>query len=109
VLVDLRGKDMTGAAAQDLLEDVGIICNKNRIPFDPLGAEKTSGIRLGTSAATSRGFREPEMTLLVEMIDRALSGSVAERGKVKQDVKRLCTRFPLLSDPFGMEAACMDQ
>jgi len=109
VLVDLRGKDMTGAAAQDLLEDVGIICNKNRIPFDPLGAEKTSGIRLGTSAATSRGFREPEMTLLVEMIDRVLSGSVAERGKVKQDVKGLCTRFPLLSDPFGMEAACMDQ
>lgn len=109
VLVDLREKDMTGAVAQDLLEDAGIICNKNRIPFDPLGAEKTSGIRLGTSAATSRGFRETEMTLLVEMVDRVLSGSVDERRKVNQDVKRLCARFPILSDPFGIEAACKDK
>lgn len=109
VLVDLREKDMTGAAAQNLLEDVGIICNKNRIPFDPLGAEKTSGIRLGTSAVTSRGFGEPEMTFLAEMIDRVLSGSAVERENVKQDVKRLCMRFPVPSDLFGMEAACMDK
>ncbi len=106
VLVDLREKDMTGTAAQDLLEDAGMICNRNRIPFDPLGAEKTSGIRIGTSAVTSRGFREPEMHLLAEMIDRVLSGSGEEKKIVKRDVKRLCKRFPLASDPFGMEAAC---
>ena len=73
VLVDLRGKGMNGAEAQAALEDAGIICNKNRVPLDPLGAEKTSGIRFGSSAVTSRGFREAVMGLIAGMIDRVLS------------------------------------
>lgn len=100
VLVDLTPKDMTGVRAQELLEETGIICNKNAIPFDPLGPEKASGIRLGTSAATSRGFREPEMALIAEMIDGILTGSSRPEG-VKEKVKELCNRFPVHPDLHG--------
>ncbi|MBW1722322.1 MAG: serine hydroxymethyltransferase [Deltaproteobacteria bacterium] len=102
VLVDLRNQGITGAEAQERLEEAGIICNKNRIPFDPLGADRTSGIRLGTSAVTERGFRESEMTLLAEMMDRALSGK-SRVEEVRREVKALCRHFPLGPGNFQNE------
>lgn len=104
VLMDLRDRNRTGAEAQGLLEEAGIICNKNRIPFDPLGTDKTSGIRLGTSALTSRGFREQEMGLIAGMIDRVLKRP-SEGAAVKRDVAKLCARFPLYLDPYEAASA----
>jgi len=97
VLVDLRPKGWTGAEAQDCLEDIGIICNKNAIPFDPRGPEITSGLRFGTAAVTTRGFSRGEMEELAEMIDMSLSRSSGKTGEraVREKVRDLCIRFPL--------------
>jgi glycine hydroxymethyltransferase len=97
VLLDLRSKGLTGAAAQESLEDAGITCNKNAIPFDPLGPEVTSGLRLGTAAVTTRGLSGTEMGKLAEMIDRVLSNpsGKTERQMVGDQVREMCGRFPL--------------
>ncbi len=97
VLLDLTAKASTGVQAQDLLEEAGIICNKNAIPFDKRGPETASGIRLGTSAVTTRGFREPEIIQTAEMIDRLISNPDDAKKKegVRMEVKELCNRFPL--------------
>jgi glycine hydroxymethyltransferase len=97
VLLDLRTTNLTGAEAQKRLEEAGIICNKNAIPFDPRGPESTSGVRFGTSAVTTRGFRESEMVTLAELIDELLSGKAASKQmrQVQEKVRELCLRFPL--------------
>ena len=97
VLVDLRPKKMTGKRAQEVLEDVGIETNMNRIPFDPLGPNVTSGIRLGSSAMTTRGFREVEMDETASIIDAVLSHPSDERTlqEARHRVRELCIRFPL--------------
>ena len=64
VLVDLRPKNLTGKAAEKSLENAGITCNKNGVPFDPESPFVTSGIRLGTPAGTSRGFGKMNLELL---------------------------------------------
>ena len=63
LLVDVRGQKMTGKTAEHLLDEVGVTCNKNTIPFDPESPFVTSGIRLGTAAVTTRGFKEADMKL----------------------------------------------
>jgi len=97
VLLDLRTTNLTGAEAQKRLEEAGIICNKNAIPFDPRGPESTSGVRFGTSAVTTRGFRESEMVTLAELIDELLPGKAAseQMRQVQEKVRELCLRFPL--------------
>jgi glycine hydroxymethyltransferase len=97
VLLDLRGKDLTGAEAQKRLEEAGIICNKNAVPFDSRGPESTSGVRLGTASVTTRGFREPEMVVLAEMIDTVLDkgGERKQVLQVQEKVRELCQRFPI--------------
>ena len=97
VLLDLRTTNLTGAEAQKRLEEAGIICNKNAIPFDPRGPESTSGVRFGTSAVTTRGFRESEMVTLAELIDELLPGKAASKQmrQVQEKVRELCLRFPL--------------
>ncbi|MFB6245165.1 MAG: serine hydroxymethyltransferase, partial [Candidatus Nanohaloarchaea archaeon] len=70
VLVDLRDEEVTGKKAEQLLEDVGIVCNKNTVPYDPEGPRVTSGIRLGTPALTTRGMEEEELREIGEMIGR---------------------------------------
>ena len=101
-LVDLRPKNLTGKAAERSLENAGITCNKNGVPFDPQSPFVTSGIRLGTPAGTSRGFREKEFEIIGNYIGDVLDGlavnsddnSVIEND-VKLKVKSLCENFPI--------------
>jgi glycine hydroxymethyltransferase len=97
VLLDLRGRELTGAEAQKRLEEAGIICNKNAVPFDSRGPESTSGVRLGTASITTRGFGEPEMVVLAEMIDTVLDkgGERKQVLQVQKSVRELCRRFPI--------------
>lgn len=109
MLVDLTSKDpkgaegaLTGKAAEKWMENAGLICNKNGIPGDPRKPMVTSGIRLGTPATTTRGFREAEMKQVADFIDRVLSAGLSgeeELSRVTQqvrgEVRNLCARFPL--------------
>jgi glycine hydroxymethyltransferase len=97
VLIDLRARGITGSQAQEVLENVGIVTNKNVIPFDPLRADQTSGLRLGSGGVTVRGFREEEMRAVADIVTEVLSDP--ENSKTLQlaqkKVKQLCLRFPL--------------
>ena len=102
MLVDLRPKKLTGKDSEHSLEQAGITCNKNGIPFDPEKPAITSGIRLGTPAATSRGFGREEFKQVGQMIVRVLDGLAANRAdngkierEVREDVRALCKRFPI--------------
>jgi glycine hydroxymethyltransferase len=103
MLVDLRSKKITGKAAEAALGRAHITCNKNGIPFDPEKPMVTSGIRLGTPAATSRGFGVAEFKKVGELIAEVLDGLAAngEEGNasVEQAVKvkahELTARFPI--------------
>ncbi len=99
MLVDLRPRDknLTGADAEGWLEAAGIITNKNGIPNDPRPPRVTSGLRLGTPALTTRGFKEPQMKEVATLIDRVLStsGDEAVTRQVREDVRALCARYPL--------------
>ncbi|MBO4519598.1 MAG: serine hydroxymethyltransferase [Alphaproteobacteria bacterium] len=102
VLVDLRSKHVTGKQAAKSLELAHMTCNKNGIPFDPEKPTVTSGIRLGTPAGTTRGFKAEEFKLIANLIGDVLDGlsanpddnSVAEE-KAKAKVLELCARFPI--------------
>jgi glycine hydroxymethyltransferase len=102
MLVDLRPKGLKGNAAEHALERAGITCNKNGIPFDTEKPMVTSGIRLGTPAGTSRGFGNEEFKQIGEWIGDVLDGLAANpednsevENHVKQQVQKLCSRFPL--------------
>lgn len=84
MLVDLRTKNITGKAAQEALDEVGITCNKNAVPYDDKSPLITSGIRLGTPALTTRGMKENEMKIIAEFINRVVSNPQDE--KVKKEV-----------------------
>ena len=105
MLVDLRQHGITGKEAEDVLGRAGITVNKNAIPFDPLSPLVTSGFRIGTPAVTSRGMREPEMTVIAALIDEALKkrGSDAELRRIRSKTVDLCNSFPLYPE-FGTEA-----
>ncbi len=96
LLLDLRNKKVTGKEANSLLDEIGITVNKNAIPFDPESPMVTSGIRLGTPAVTSRGFNQEAMREIAEIIDSTLTGT-KEKGRIRQQVRDLCNRFPLYS------------
>lgn len=105
MLVDLRPKKLTGKAAEESLGRAGITCNKNGIPFDPEKPMITSGIRLGTPAATTRGFGEDEFRYTGELIAEVLDGLVANpddnsavEKAVKAKVEALCAKFPVYGD-----------
>lgn len=103
MLVDLRPKNVTGKAAEAALGRAGITCNKNAIPFDPASPFVTSGVRLGTPAATTRGFGVAEFEQVGQLILRVLDGLSAngEEGNsdveaaVETDVRALTARFPI--------------
>jgi len=103
VLVDLRPKSVKGRDAEQALERAGLTCNKNSIPFDPEKPAVTSGVRLGTSAGTTRGFGENEFRRIGELILTVID-ALAEAGpggnrsieeKVLAEVRELCRRFPI--------------
>ena len=97
MLVDLRPKKLNGKRAQEVLDEAGITTNKNAIPNDPNPPYKTSGLRLGTPAVTTRGMTEGEMVEIAALINRALEQRHDEGalGQVRREVKALCDRFPL--------------
>ena len=99
-LVDLRSRGISGKKASVLLEEVGIILNKNLIPFDPEPVMRTSGVRIGTPATTTRGMKEPEMKLIAHWIDRVLSSpeDPSVSAQVRQEVAELCGQFPLYQE-----------
>lgn len=103
LLVDLTDKDMTGKEAQELLDSAGITVNKNGIPFDTRGPMVTSGIRIGTPALTSRGMKEEEMRAVARLIAEILGHRDSEQHlqDVKEEVRRLCGRFPLYAGRIG--------
>jgi glycine hydroxymethyltransferase len=102
MLVDLRPKKLTGKAAEASLERAGMTCNKNGIPFDPEKPTVTSGIRLGTPAATTRGFGIEEFRLVGNLIGDVLDGlaaspednSLAEQ-RARATVAELCRKYPI--------------
>jgi len=102
LLVDLRPKGLTGNVAELALERAGLTCNKNGIPFDPEKPTVTSGIRLGSPAATTRGFGADEFRYVGELIAEVLDGLAANpdgdaqvEHSVRARVSELCARFPI--------------
>ena len=95
VLVDVTPLGITGQQAERALENVGIITNKNAIPFDPQPPRVTSGLRLGTPAITSRGMKEPEGKKIASMLIRVLSDLEDKEAHVNiaAEVKSLTSRF----------------
>jgi glycine hydroxymethyltransferase len=106
MLVDLRPKGLTGKLAEKSLENAGITCNKNGIPFDPEKPTITSGIRLGTPAGATRGFGVAEFRQIGELIGDVLDGLSAHPDNngpveehVRAQVRELCRRFPIYGQP----------
>ena len=99
MLVDLRPKGLTGKEAEQLLDRAGITVNKNTIPGDPQSPFVTSGIRLGTSAITTRGFGVGEMKKVAGLIDTVLTKrDDATVARVKREVRALTDAFPLYAE-----------
>ena len=96
-LVDLGQSGLTGAEAEAALDRANITVNKNTVPNDPRSPMVTSGLRLGTPACTTRGFREEEMTMLVDAIADVLahSGNAALVSRIRERVLDTCRRFPV--------------
>ena len=97
MLVDLRSKGVTGKEAQNLLDGVGITANRNTIPFEPLSPFVTSGIRLGSPALTTRGFKEADMEEVAAIIALVLDHATdtASQEEAKKRVDALCEKYPL--------------
>jgi glycine hydroxymethyltransferase len=102
LLVDLRPKGLTGNISEISLENAGVTCNKNGVPFDPQPPMVTSGVRLGAPAGTTRGFGETEFAQIAELIGDVLDGLAKNpednqmvENKVREDVRELCRAFPI--------------
>jgi glycine hydroxymethyltransferase len=97
MLVDLRSKNLTGKVAEHALDAAGITVNKNTVPRETQSPFVTSGVRIGTPAVTTRGMKEPEMSLIAELIDRALSraDNLENLAKIRSEVRELAKGFPL--------------
>lgn len=90
MLVDVRSKNVTGKEAEHMLDDIGITVNKNTIPNDPQSPFVTSGLRLGTPAVTTRGFREEDMREIAAIIDLTLSDFEKNKAEAAKRVQALC-------------------
>ena len=100
LLVDLRPKNMTGDVVEKALERAHITCNKNAIPFDPMPPKVTSGIRVGTPAGTTRGFKEEEFAQIANWIGDVIDALASENAEevieqTAQKVIALCKKFPI--------------
>lgn len=100
MLIDLHNKNVTGKEAEQALERAGITLNKNMVPFDDRSPFVTSGIRLGTAAITTRGFREKDMVFIARQIDTVISNisDEATLDRVRGEVKAYCEQFPLYTE-----------
>lgn len=95
MLVNLRSKQITGKKAERYLDEVGVTCNKNAIPFDPEKPFVTSGIRLGTPAVTTRGMKEADMETIAHIIDLVVKDHKENAEEARGLVKELTARYPL--------------
>ena len=95
MLVDLRPFDLTGKEFEKRLDKVCITVNKNAIPDDPQSPFVTSGIRVGTPAVTSRGFKEDEMVKIASLMKLAATEFDSREEEIKAEVNALCERFPI--------------
>ena len=100
MLVNLTNRNISGKKAEIALEKAGITVNKNMVPFDTKSPFVTSGIRIGTPAATTRGMKEQEMERISELIDKAITNFEDDSKliNIKAEVKLLCSSFPLYSE-----------
>lgn len=96
ILLDLTNKNVTGKEAEKRLDEAYITTNKNAIPFDPNGANVTSGIRVGTAAVTTRGMKEEDMEVIAEAIDLCLTYDLEE--KARELVVGLTEKYPLYDE-----------
>ncbi len=96
MLVDLTRQDITGKDAEAALVKAGITVNKNTVPFETRSPFVTSGIRIGTPAATTKGMGNSEMTVIADLIDRAIKAREDESAlsAIKEEVRELCSGFP---------------
>ena len=107
VWLDLTPKGVTGDKAEKILEDVGIACNKNAIPYDPNPPKITSGLRFGTAAATSRGFNDSDFSEIGNMISEVLDNIHQSEDNQKQfissmkdKVVNMCKKYPIYTEAF---------
>jgi len=100
MLIDLRNKEVSGKAAEEALDSIGITCNKNSVPYDDKSPLVTSGIRLGTPALTTRGMKEAEMEIIADLINRVVTNHKDEKVKkeVSREVSELTSKFKLYDD-----------
>ena len=105
-LLSLLGRELTGKRAQESLDQAGITANKNMVPFDTRSPFVTSGLRFGTPALTTRGMREAEMREVAGLIARVLEqpGDAALLAGVREEVRALCSRFPLYPSRWRRES-----
>ena len=96
MLVDLRSKDLTGKDVANKLDEVGITCNKNGVPFDDKSPFVTSGIRLGSPALTTRGLKESDFKRIGKLISKIIHNmdDIKVHRQVKGEVKEICQQFP---------------
>jgi glycine hydroxymethyltransferase len=95
MLVDLRGKELTGKDLEQRLGEVGITVNKNTVPNEPRSPFITSGVRIGTPAVTTRGLVEEDMKVLAHLIGVTVFDFEGSKEKVKLEVAKLCRKYPL--------------
>ena len=107
VWLDLTPKNVTGDKAEKILEEVGIACNKNAIPYDPNPPKITSGLRFGTAAATSRGFNENDFSEIGNMISEVLENINQNEdnqkefiSSMKSKVTNMCKKYPIYDEAF---------
>ena len=96
--VDLRGTGVSGKELEHRLDEVNITANKNTVPNDPQSPFITSGLRIGTPAVTTRGFRKPEMELIAGWIADSINGFEANKARIKAEVSDLCAKYPIYSE-----------
>jgi glycine hydroxymethyltransferase len=103
VMLDLRGTELTGKAAEEALDRARITVNKNTVPYDTRSPMVTSGLRIGTPVVTTRGMREPEMAVIADLIARALQrvGDTRALAAIGDEVADLCRRFPIYPSRSG--------
>jgi len=95
LLIDLTNKNITGKVAEKLLDIVGITVNKNTVPNETLSPFVTSGIRIGTPAVTTRGFKEGEMKVIAALINQTIENAEGNLEPIRENVVQLCSKYPL--------------
>lgn len=101
ILVDVKHSvNLTGKEAEEILDEIGITCNKNMIPYDPTTPFITSGIRLGSAAMTTRGFKEKDFKKVGEIISKSLKSHEDKKilDELKKETKNLCDNYPIYED-----------